>query len=159
MRSVRPSRSVGLDRFHGDLAIMRAAFEQGFLPDYISTDLAATNLNSIVFDLPTTIAKVVACGMPLADAIARSTIGPATKLGRDAEIGDLREGSLADIAIFDVEEGAFALDDLFGNQVTAPRRLVNRLTLRKGETLQAPGRKTEVLDASPAAMAWRREAE
>ena len=67
---------LGLDRFHGDLAIMRAAFEQGFLPDYISTDLAATNLNSIVFDLPTTIAKVVACGMPLADAIARSTIGP-----------------------------------------------------------------------------------
>ena len=146
---------LGLDRFHGDLAIMRAAFEQGFLPDYISTDLAATNLNSIVFDLPTTIAKVVACGMPLADAIARSTIGPATKLGRDAEIGDLREGSLADVAIFDVEEGAFALDDFFGNQVTAPRRLINRLTLRKGETLQAPGRETEVLDVLNRANPWR----
>ena len=45
-----------------------------------------------------------------------------------------------------VEDGSFLLDDFFGNQVAAPRRLIDRLTLRKGETLQAPGRETEVLD-------------
>ena len=31
---------------------MRIALEQGFQPDFISSDLAMTNLHSITFDLP-----------------------------------------------------------------------------------------------------------
>lgn len=54
-----------------------------------------------------------------------------------------------------MEDGAFLLDDFFGNQVTAPRRLIIRLTLRKGKTLQAPGRETEVLDVLNRANPWR----
>ena len=56
---------VGLDRFHGNLAVAKSALEQGFSPDYISTDLATPNPHHIVYDLPTTVSKFVALGLPL----------------------------------------------------------------------------------------------
>ena len=84
---------LGLDRFHGLLPIMSACVEQGYYPDYVSTDLTTTNRHTVVFDMPTTMSKLMACGMPLEEVFARSTLDPARKLGIDSQIGDLREGA------------------------------------------------------------------
>jgi dihydroorotase len=145
---------LGLDRFHGDLNVMRIALEQGFEPDFISSDLAMTNLHSITFDLPTTVSKVIAAGLPLPDALAKCTLGPACKLGREDEIGDLREGALADVAIFEVAKDDHVFDDFFGNRLPARERLIPHLTIRQGEILEPVTRTTETLDCLRRTNPW-----
>lgn len=137
---------LGLDRFHGLLPIMKAGVEQGYLPDYISTDLTTTNRHTVVFDMPTTMSKLMACGMSIEEVFARATIDPARKLARADRVGLLREKAPADIAIFELQEGEFAFHDYDGNTLAASQRLVAQLTYRLGQRLEAPDRETEVPD-------------
>lgn len=137
---------VGLDRFHGDLRIMKAAVEQGFYPDYISTDLAMPNLHHITHDLPTTVSKFISLGLPLVEALAKCTYAPAVKIRMEKEIGCLREGSLADLAIFDLVTDDHVFEDYFGNEIKAKERIIPYLTIRKGEILSPCTRTTETWD-------------
>ena len=146
---------LGLDRFHGLLPIMQACVEQGYLPDYISTDLTTTNRHNIVVDMPTTMSKLMACGMSVEDVFARSTVMPARKLGMADRIGVLREGAPADIAIFRLDDGAFSFHDFNGNTLAAKQRLVAEQTLRLGEPMQSPGRETEIPDFLNMANPWK----
>ena len=136
----------GLDRFHGNLAVAKSALEQGFLPDYISTDLATPNLHHIVYDLPTTVSKFVALGLPLVEALAKCTYAPAAKIGRENEIGCNREGGIADVAIFDVVTQDHVFEDFFENTFKAKERMLPFMTIRKGEILEPNPRTTETLD-------------
>jgi dihydroorotase len=145
---------LGLDRFHGLLPIMKACVEQGYYPDYISTDLTTTNRHTIVFDMPTTMSKLMACGMSLEEVFARSTIDPARKLGLAEHIGVLREGADADIALFRLEDGEFTFHDYDGNTVTSGQRLTAELTLRRGERMVRPDRETEMPDFLNMANPW-----
>lgn len=137
---------LGLDRFHGLLPIMKACVAQGYYPDYISTDLTTTNRHTIVFDMPTTMSKLMACGMSLEEVFARATIDPAAKLGLADRIGALREGADADIALFRLEAGEFSFHDYDGHTVTSGQRLTAELTLRRGERMVRPDRETELPD-------------
>ena len=137
---------LGLDRFHGLLPIMKACIEQGYFPDYVSTDLTTTNRHSVVFDMPTTMSKLMACGMSLEEVFARSTIDPARKLGLADKIGRLQVGAPADIGVFRLESGAFSFHDYDGNTISSSQRLVAERTYRAGVLMQSPGRKTEVPD-------------
>ena len=137
---------VGLDRFHGSLAVAKSALEQGFFPNYISTDLAMPNLHHIVYDLPTTVSKFVALGLPLVEALAKCTYAPAAKMEREKEIGCIREGSVADVAIFDMGTEDHAFEDFFENKIKAKERILPFITIRKGEVLEPNTRTTEMLD-------------
>lgn len=145
---------LGTDRFHCNLEIMQACFDQGFYPDYISTDLTQTNKDTVTFDLPTTIDKAVACGMSLEDALHRVTAKPAAKLGRTGKIGTLAEGAAGDVAVFRHEAGASQLDDFFRNRIDAERRLRNVVTIKAGEIMRPPERETEVLDCLRRGNPW-----
>jgi dihydroorotase len=146
---------LGLDRFHGLLPIMQACVAQGYLPDYISTDLTTTNRHTVVFDMPTTMSKLMACGMSLEEVFARSTIDPARKLGMSESIGNLREGAPADIAVFRLEKGAHAFHDYNGNTITGSQRLIAEQTFRQGRLMVAPGRETEIPDFLNMANPWK----
>jgi len=137
---------LGLDRFHGNLAVAKSALEQGFSPDYVSTDLATPNLHHIVYDLPTTVSKLVALGLPLVEVLAKCTYAPAAKIGRENEIGCIREGGIGDIAIFDVVTQDHVFEDFFENTIKAKERMLPFMTIRKGEILQPNPRTTETLD-------------
>jgi dihydroorotase len=137
---------VGLDRFHGDLTVMKQGLEQGFFPNYISTDLSMPNLHDITFDLPTTISKFVALGLPLSEALTLCTYAPAVKIGKDNELGRLEEGRTADVAIFEMGSGDFTFEDYFGNTIQAQERLFPVMTIRAGEILQPNDRMTESWD-------------
>jgi len=150
---------LGLDRFHGDLIIMKHAMEQGYLPDYISTDLAMTNLHSIVYDLPTTVSKVVASGMTMTEALFRCTYAPAFKMGKEKEIGCIREGAPADLAIFEIKTDDHAFEDFFGNVIRGRERLMPITTIRAGEILEPVTRTTEVLDVFNRGNPWQRYAQ
>lgn len=145
---------LGLDRFHGNLKIMRSCFDQGFYPDYISTDLTSTNVDNIVFDMPTTIEKVVACGMPLPEAIRRSTETASNKLGRADKIGFLRAGNTADIALFELDTSPGEVVDFEGNKIETQERLRCVATYRKGCRMTPPDEQMETLDVLNRVNPW-----
>lgn len=101
--SVRRARERGVlfDVGHGvsgfDPAIARAAIEQDFPPDTISTDLHAYSTRAAV-DLPTVIGRIVAAGMPWADALQAATRTPALAVGLDGA-GILSFDSPCDVVV------------------------------------------------------------
>src|SRR5512137_2438604 len=87
----------GVGSFSFDVA--RKALAQGLVPATISSDLHYYNVNGPVFDLATTMSKFLLLGLPLHEALAKTTSVPAGLLGLADQLGSLREGCLADIAI------------------------------------------------------------
>lgn len=87
-------RGVIFDVGHGvgsfSFSTAEKALKQGFIPDTISTDLHAYNINYPVFDLPTTLSKFIALGIPLKKVIELSTSNSSSALGLNGRIGTLR---------------------------------------------------------------------
>ena len=83
------------------------ALTEGLQPDAISTDLHRYSIEHPVVDLPTTMSRFLALGMPLEAVVTATTAGPAAILGRP-ELGTLRVGGPADITI--LEEDAAPVD-------------------------------------------------
>lgn len=139
--SVRDARARGVlfDIGHGagsfNFEAARKALAAGFPPDAISTDLYTVNVNGPVYDMPTTMSKMLHLGMSFDDVLERSTARPAKIIDRVPGLGSLAIGAPADIALLALEEGGFPLVDSQKNAVTAARRIVCRGTIAKGKQL------------------------
>ena len=68
------------------------AYEGGFGPDSISTDLHIGNVNGVVHDMLNTMSKLLCMGMPLSEVVYRSTVTPAQEIGHP-ELGTLSIGA------------------------------------------------------------------
>jgi dihydroorotase len=150
MRIVAPDRSLHaairalhergliLDLGHGTgsftYEVTEAALAQGLLPDVISSDIHQLSVQGPMFDLPTTLSKFLALGLSLPETIERATSRPAAAMGRP-DLGTLRPGSPADLALFQLEEGDYTFHDVAMVARRGTRRLVNTLTLVAGEPL------------------------
>jgi dihydroorotase len=108
------------------------ATEQGFFPDTISTDLHTASMNGAMIDMPTTMSKFLAMGMPLRDVVRASTSNPA-QIIQHPELGQLSAGAVADIAVWKLLEGEFAFADAAGGRITGKRRLACEMALKDGE--------------------------
>ncbi|GIF17483.1 dihydroorotase [Actinoplanes tereljensis] len=132
-------RGVLFDLGHGSggfaFDILERQLDLGLRPHTISTDLHARSVLGPVFDLPTTMAKMLAAGLALAEVIAAVTVRPAAALGLDA--GTLDVGRPADLAIFAIEHGEFEVTDAHLAARISPMRLVNVATYRQGQPLPA----------------------
>ncbi len=141
---VREARARGVlfDLGHGlgsfNFAAARKAMQAGFLPDTISTDIYSLNLNGPVYDLPTTMSKLLHLGMSFDEVLQRTTSNPAKVVNRIQGLGSIEVGAPADLALLAIEEGDFQLVDSQKNAVNAKRRIVSRLTLCRGKRLLAP---------------------
>lgn len=129
------ARGVKFDVGHGGQSFVFRnavpAIQQGFYPDSISTDLHGGSMNGAMMDMTTTISKFLAMGMPLKEAILRSTWNPAQMI-QHPEIGHLSAGAPADVAVFRLLEGDFGYSDAGAGHLGAKQRLVCELTLREG---------------------------
>lgn len=134
-------RGVVFDIGHGfgsfDFSIAEAAFREGLMPTTISTDLHSLSASSTMRDLPTTMTKLLALGMPLADVIVAATSRPAVVIGRP-DLGRIAVGGPADLALISVVEGDAELGDAFGNVRRTNRTLVARATVRAGVPWDGP---------------------
>ena len=136
---VREARRRGIvfdvahGRMHVNFPVVRAAFSEGFYPDTISSDLTSGGAAGCVKDLPTTMGKFLSLGMPLPDVVRAVTSNPAKAIGRDGRLGTLKPGAVADVAVFELEEGAFDYEDAHGQHITGRHRFVPTLTLRAGD--------------------------
>ena len=108
-----------------------------FAVDTISTDLYALNINGPVYDMPTTMSKMLYLGMSFDDVLLRSTANPAKVIGHVEGLGTLRVGSPGDVALLALEDGEFRLVDSQRNAVTAKQRIVSRLTICRGKRFEA----------------------
>jgi dihydroorotase len=120
-------------RNHFSFPMIEKALDQGFLPDTISTDLTFTSATQgPVFDLPTTMSKLLHFGLPLEEVVKRASATPAKILGYEGTVGTLKPGANADIAVFELRDGNFPLRDSDGNTINAKRRLFAQLTIKDG---------------------------
>src|SRR5579884_4240496 len=120
-------------RNHFNFRMIEKALDQGFLPDTISTDLTTTSATrGPVWDMLTTMSKLLHFGMPLDDIIVRATASPARIMGYEGTVGTLKPGANADIAVLELRDGNFPLTDSDGSTITARRRLFARTTIKDG---------------------------
>lgn len=130
---------VVMDIGHGagsfSFATAEALLAHGYKPDVISSDIHQFSIHGPLFDLPTCMSKFLALGMSLTDVVAAATVNPAGVLGMQQEIGTLRPGALADVALFRVEEGDFPFFDVHMNERKGKQLLRNTLTIVNGREL------------------------
>ena len=107
------------------------ALKGGFYPNSISTDLHAHSMNQSMRDILNCMSKFLAMGMSLHDVIQATTSNPAKEIKHE-ELGNLSVGSVADIAILNVEKGKFGLYDYTGYRLEASQRFVCEMTVRNG---------------------------
>jgi dihydroorotase len=110
----------------------RAMMANGFPPDTISSDIHTLCINGPAYDQVTTMSKFLLLGMSLPDVIARSTINAAIALKRP-EIGTLKTGAAGDASILTVREGNFEYEDVLGEVVTGPEKIVAEGTVIAGK--------------------------
>lgn len=125
--AVREARDRGVlfDSAHGksnlSYEVARPAIADGFLPDIVSSDTSARNWRGPVFDLLTSISKLVALGAPFAECIRRATAAPAELLGLAEEgYGRLVVGGPAHVTVVR-QTDAVELPDAAGHSIVAPR--------------------------------------
>jgi dihydroorotase len=120
-------------RNHFNFRMIEKALDQGFLPDTISTDLTTTSATKgPVWDMPTTMTKLLHFGLSLDEIIRRSTANPAKIMGYEGTVGTLKPGANADIALWELRDGNFDLIDSDGDKIVAKRRLLAHMTIKDG---------------------------
>ena len=120
-------------RMHFPFPFVRQALDAGFLPDTIATDLTLPSATrGPVFDLPTTMSKLLNLGMGLEDVIRCVTTNPARVIGEAEQLGTLRPGATADVAVLSLEQGEFDFIDTDQNHMTGEKKLVAQLTVKDG---------------------------
>ena len=112
-------------------------FEQDFWPDTLSTDLHHQNVTGPAMDLVYVMSKFLAMGMPLGEVLYRVTRAPALVIGRP-ELGTLRVGGCADLAVLRVREGTFGYLDCGGARLRGEGKLECVATVRAGEVIYDP---------------------
>jgi len=132
-------RGVLFDMGHGGAGFLwpvaSRAMKQGFPPDTIGTDLHPNSIMLPRVNVPNCISKLMALGMTLPDAILRATVNPARAIKRFPELGTLSEGRGADIAVFELQSGVFALVDSARKKLMATKQLQCVLTVRDGQVV------------------------
>ncbi|MEP7251916.1 MAG: amidohydrolase/deacetylase family metallohydrolase [Ginsengibacter sp.] len=108
------------------------AFEQGFYPNVISTDLHAESMNGGMKDMSNVMSKFIAMGMSIQDVILRSTWNPANVIHR-TDLGNLDVGTDADVAVFNLKKGDFGYLDVRNAKLKATQKLDAELTIRAGK--------------------------
>jgi dihydroorotase len=104
----------------------------GFIPDSISTDLHVTSMNGATKDELNVASKMMAIGLSLQEVIAEMTSHPAHEIKRE-DLGNLSEGSVADIAVLSIEKGHYGFTDMQNTRVDGTQKLVAELTIKDGK--------------------------
>ncbi len=138
---VREARERGIifdvahGRNHLNFPVAQVALQEGFAPDTISSDLTGVGKRGVVKDLLHCLSKFLNLGMDLPSVLACATNNPARLLKREGIIGSLRKGSLADVAILELETGDFLFEDCDGHELKGQYSLSPRYTILSGQVV------------------------
>ena len=110
------------------------AFQQGFPPDSISTDLHTGSMNAGMKTMTNVMSSILNLGSSLDQVVAMSTWNPAKEIKR-LDLGSLDVGADADVAVLRVDKGQFGFIDSAGAMNTGTQRIIGELTLRRGRVV------------------------
>lgn len=113
------------------------AISQGHIPDTISTDLYMENIHGAAHSLLHIMSKMLNIGLSLEDVISRVTAAPAKELGH-SELGTLRIGAEADIAVLELHEGQFGFADCGNAKINGTKKLSCAMTVKGGKIVFDP---------------------
>jgi dihydroorotase len=113
--------------------MVEKATRAGFWPDTISSDITGPGRTFRVFDLPTVVSKFLMLGLPLNDAIACVTSHAAASVSAFKDLGTLRTGAIADIAILELRQGEFEFVDNIDGTRTGKQKLVTSTVVMNGK--------------------------
>ncbi len=116
--------------FHWKQAV--PSIQQGFIADVISSDLHIGSMNGGMKDMANLLSKFLNMGLSLKDVILRATWSPA-KIIKRPELGNLSEGTEADVAVFSLRKGDFGFLDVRGTKMKGTQKLEAELTMRAGK--------------------------
>jgi len=132
-------RGVLFDVAHGGASFgwksAEAGFAAGFRPDMISSDLHQLNYFPPNIDLTETMSKMLHLGMEISDIVRAVTSTPAEAIRMEGQVGTLKPGAFADLALFEIADGEFTMTDTHGESRTARRKFKHVLTVANGELL------------------------
>ena len=133
-------RGIILDVGHGGASfsfdVGRAALERGLLPNTISTDLHNRSLDTAVWDLATTMSKLLSMGMSMEDVIIASSTAPKRAINKPAE-NLLTKGKPAEFTLFDLVDGDLVVTDSQGATSTLHRTFEPRYAILGAEAVTA----------------------
>lgn len=107
------------------------AVKQGLAPDTFGTDMHHNSVNSGMKDMLNLMSKYLNMGMQTEDIIERASWGAANAIKRP-DLGNLSEGSVADIAVIKVLDGKFGFLDAGGFKLEGNKKLQAEMTIRAG---------------------------
>ena len=110
------------------------AFKQGLFPNSFGTDEHRTSMNSGMKTMLNVMSKYLNMGMSIPDIMARGSWYPAKSIKRE-DLGNLSEGSVADIAVLSVLKGKFGFFDSGNNRIEGDRKFEAELTVRGGRII------------------------
>jgi dihydroorotase len=125
----------GLHNLNFDVA--RKVLDQGLHPDGVSTDGHRGNRAGPVYDLPTTMAKLMALGFSLNQVIEMATANAARLLGRSGELGTLKIGAPAEISVLKFEDREWKAVDSQKGTIPAHQTITPKYAIR-GDTIYEP---------------------
>jgi len=125
---------------HCDTEVVKAALQQDFFPDTISTDIHIAPEGRTVYLMNDLMSKFHAMGLSLEAAVTASTSRPAQVLGLEDHLGSLKPGMSGDAAVFDLREGRFVWHDMAGHNIEGKVRFDTFLTVRGGSVAWREGR-------------------
>jgi dihydroorotase len=132
-------RGVVMDIGHGTGAfrfeVAEPLIQQGYKPAVISTDIHVLSIRGPMYDLPTCMNKCMAIGMSLDEVVEAATSAPARVVGLDNEVGSFKPGLMADVALFELEQGNFRYYDVNMDMREGRERLRHTLTIVGGRPL------------------------
>jgi dihydroorotase len=122
---------IGHGAFSFGLRVTRAMLDNGFVPDVISSDVHALNVDGPVFDQLATLSKFYCLGLDLMSVIRCSTTAPAAAIRRP-ELGTLRPGAIGDATVFAIEDGEFRYTDALSEVLVGKHRFRCKALVQNG---------------------------
>ncbi|CAN5824295.1 amidohydrolase/deacetylase family metallohydrolase [soil metagenome] len=110
------------------------AFHQGLAPNTFGTDLHRFSMNAGMKSMLNVMSKYLNMGMSLNDVVTRATWNAAKALKHE-ELGNLSEGSVADIAVLSLLKGNFGFTDAGGKRMQGNQKLEAEITIRAGKIM------------------------
>jgi dihydroorotase len=118
--------------FWFDVAV--PAFRQGLAPNSFGSDLHRFSMNAGMKNMLNIMSKYMAIGMSIQDVVTRATWNSAKSIKRE-DLGNLGQGSVADVSILSIQKGRFGFIDAAGKKIEGNTKLEAELTLRAGKVV------------------------
>lgn len=110
------------------------AVEAGWIPDSLSTDLHADDMNRSMISMTNVMSKMMAMGLSLNDVIRMTTVNPAKEI-KHPELGNLDVGAGADVAVLRLRSGDFGFVDIRNFRISGKQKLECEMTVRDGSVV------------------------